>query len=201
MRWWTADLHFGHANIIKYCNRPFGSVEEMDARLLERWNATVSAGDEIWVLGDWVLGNSASGGLGDHLHKMAGRKILVPGNHDACWAGRTKHLERRTREYLDAGFDEIIQPPTRTVVAGTPVLVHHFPYHGDSKDTGDRFVEHRLADEGDWLLHGHIHDRWLQLDRQINVGVDAWGGRPVAEGELAELIAAGPANLDPLPWD
>jgi calcineurin-like phosphoesterase family protein len=34
----------------------------------------------------------------------------------------------------------------------------------------------------------------------INVGVDAWGGRPVSEEALCELIDAGPGDLAPLPW-
>lgn len=48
----TSDLHFGHKNIIRFDNRPFFSVEEMDKTLIENWNRKVSADDTVYVLGD-----------------------------------------------------------------------------------------------------------------------------------------------------
>ena len=52
MTYFTSDQHFGHFNIIRLCQRPFGSLEEMDAVLLERWNAKVKPDDVVYVLGD-----------------------------------------------------------------------------------------------------------------------------------------------------
>jgi calcineurin-like phosphoesterase family protein len=75
----------------------------------------------------------------------------------------------------------------------------HFPYEGDSQER-DRYSQARPRDEGDWLLHGHVHEAWRQRGRQINVGIDAWGGRPVSIDEITDLIAAGPRDLAPLPW-
>jgi calcineurin-like phosphoesterase family protein len=198
MRWWTSDLHLGHANIIGYCDRPFVDVEGMNEGLIDRWNDTVGTDDEVWVLGDFALG-----GLAEHLplaKLLDGRKILVPGNHDACWVGKSKGVERWTAEYLDAGFAEVIQGPTTVELGGRTMVVDHFPYHGDSKDGPERFAEQRPPDRGGWILHGHVHDRWRQFGRQINVGVDAWGGRPISDDTVAALIDAGPNELDPLPW-
>ena len=50
--WFTADFHFGHNDIIRYCNRPFRSVEEMDQTILDRLNASVKANDILYFLGD-----------------------------------------------------------------------------------------------------------------------------------------------------
>ena len=49
--WFTADFHFGHANIIRYCSRPFEIVEEMDQAILERLNASVKPNDVLLFLG------------------------------------------------------------------------------------------------------------------------------------------------------
>lgn len=194
--WLTADLHLGHANIIGYCDRPFEAVAEMDERLVERWNERVGGGDTVFVLGDVALGPiKASLGL---VRRLAGHKLLVAGNHDRCWAGNgTAKAHAWHERYLDAGFAEVRQGTIEVDVSGRRVRAGHFPYEGDSHDE-DRFTKHRPRDDGGWLLHGHVHDRWRQRGRMINVGVDAWDYRPVHEDDVVALIERGPADLPPL---
>lgn len=50
--WFTADLHLGHTNIIKYCSRPFGSAEEMNGRILENFNSVIRPGEPLYIVGD-----------------------------------------------------------------------------------------------------------------------------------------------------
>jgi len=57
MIYFTADHHFGHANIIRHCSRPFSSVAEMDASLLENWNSCVGQNDTVYILGDLFFRN------------------------------------------------------------------------------------------------------------------------------------------------
>ena len=194
--WLTADLHLGHANIIRYCDRPFDGVQDMDARLVDRWNERVGHDDTVLVLGDVALGQiQASLAL---VRGLAGHKLLVAGNHDRCWAGNGSKAHAWHERYLDAGFAEVRQGTIDLEVAGLPVRAGHFPYEGDSHDE-DRFTSHRPKDDGRWLVHGHVHERWRQRGRMINVGVDAWDYRPVHEDEVAALLARGPADLAPLP--
>jgi calcineurin-like phosphoesterase family protein len=191
--WFTADLHLGHANIIGYSHRPFVDVEHMHASLIEGWNAAVQPDDTVWVLGDVALGR-----LGDVLplvESFNGRKLLLAGNHDRCWAGHGSRAEGWTERYLDAGFAEVHQGQRRVAVGDHSLLACHFPYRGDSHDH-DRYVEQRPTDTGEWLLHGHVHEKWRQRGRMINVGVDAWHQRPVNESQLDALINAGLANID-----
>lgn len=200
--WFSSDLHFGHRNISRYCGRPFpdtdAGVAEMDDALVARWNETVAPGDTVWVLGDVAMGlidRSLA-----NVERLVGELRLVAGNHDRCWSGAgTNEARARWRQrYHDVGFVTITEEE-RVRVGDTEVLLSHFPYEGDSHDD-DRHPIHRPSDDGGWLLHGHVHSTWRQSGRQINVGVDAWGGAPVAEDTLAELIAAGPAERAPLPW-
>lgn len=189
--WFIADLHLGHRNIIDYCNRPFRDVDAMNSALVENWNETIGAEDTVWVLGDFALGKmDETLPLVGALH---GRKILVAGNHDRCWAGHGHRADGWTDRYLEAGFDKIVQGSTHVDVGGRSVLVCHFPYRGDSRQH-DRFIEHRPTDRGEWLLHGHVHDRWAQEGRMINVGVDATAYRPVDSRVIESIIRSGPAQ-------
>lgn len=186
----TSDQHFGHANIIRYCNRPFADVDHMRDELVSRWNRVVAPEDLVWVLGDVAMGR-----LTDSLanvSRLAGRKILVAGNHDRCWSGHGTKAARWRQRYLDAGFDDVV---TTAVISieGTPVRLHHFPYAGDSHDA-DRYVAQRPVDDGGWLAHGHVHERWRVNGRQINVGCDVWDYTPVAESTLASLIGGSPED-------
>lgn len=185
MRFFTSDLHLGHRNIIGYCDRPFADADEMNRALIERWNETVGPDDEVLVLGDFAMGRIAE--TLPLVGELNGRKVLLTGNHDRCWDGHSHNVERETRRYLDAGFDEILQGTIDVELGGLDVLACHFPYEGDSQDE-DRYVAHRPADRGRWLLHGHVHDKWRVRDRMINVGVDVWDYRPVPDEALLQLI-------------
>lgn len=191
--WLTADWHLGHANIITYSQRPFPDVRAMHRALVEWHNELVSPQDTVWVLGDVAFGWAL-----DLVTRLHGHKILVPGNHDRCWRGARHGDPDAARAYLDAGFDEIIHDPPPLIAGTTPVRLSHFPYEGDSGPR-DRYVSWRPRDSGDWLACGHVHRKWRQHRRQINVGVDAWAGRPVSLADLAGLIKTGPAERAPLP--
>lgn len=200
MRWWTSDLHFGHANIIEYCNRPYWTqttvkfalgdaevdvpdVDEMNRAMIENWNDRVDAGDEVWVVGDLAMGAR------QHTVPLAkalkGKKYLVPGNHDTIHR-MYPHWRQDLRIYEGVGFT-ILDPQVETVVDGTDVLVCHFPYTGDSRRDG-RFSGLRPDDNGGWLIHGHTHAVERLRGRQIHVGVDAHAFAPVSEDWVASVI-------------
>ena len=182
-RFWTSDLHLGHVNIIRYCHRPFADVDEMNECLIQRWNETVTPTDEVWVLGDFALGQIA------HTLPMAlrlnGRKILVTGNHDRCWEAGRHSSKRWVEQYHEAGFDEVLHGAVPIRLGPYDALACHLPYQGDSHDD-DRFVAQRPADHGHVLLHGHVHDSWKINGRQINVGTDVWDYRPVSDDTILE---------------
>ena len=185
MRFWTSDLHFGHANIIGYSGRPYQDVEEMNDDLVSRWNDVVGASDEVMVLGDFTFERH---NLYGRVHSLAGEKILVRGNHD----------RHSTAHYIEAGFQDVWKN-CRMQIGRHHVVVNHYPYRGDVGAV-DRNPEKRPMDRGNFLLHGHVHEKWRMRGRQINCGVDAWGGYPVPEAHLERLMNEGPQELRPLPW-
>lgn len=80
MRWLTSDTHFNHANIIRYCARPFANAHEMNEVLIARWNEVVRPEDTVYHLGDVAFGSVEQGQrIVERLH---GSKVLVLGNHD-----------------------------------------------------------------------------------------------------------------------
>lgn len=189
--WFTADLHLGHRNIIDYCDRPFADIDAMNRSLVDNWNEVVAEDDTVWVVGDFALGKIAA--TLPIATELKGHKVLVAGNHDRCWAGHGPRAAGWTERYLEAGFAEVTHHSVRVTVGDRSVLVCHFPYRGDSHDH-DRFLAHRPIDKGAWLLHGHVHERWAQHGRMINVGVDATGFQPISATRVAELIDAGPMS-------
>ena len=199
-QWFTADLHLGHVNIISYSGRPFSDVVEMNEAIVERWYEVVATDDRVLVLGDVAMGCI------DDTLKIAGRlngvKILLTGNHDRCASFLGKNTAEWTRRYLDeGGFAEVHQGTMRVDLdeRHRKLLACHFPYHGDSTHEL-RYAAERPPDQGEWILHGHVHDAWRQVGRQINVGLDAWGGRLVTADEVVGLIEAGPRDLPRILW-
>ena len=86
--WFTSDTHFSHANIIKYCHRPFASVEEMDEQLVSRWNAAVGPNDTVYHLGDFAVGDGKR--FAKRVSRLNGRIKILPGSHDHGWLGDFK---------------------------------------------------------------------------------------------------------------
>jgi calcineurin-like phosphoesterase family protein len=189
-------MHFGHANIVNFCQRPVRDIEQMNEVIISNWNSVVGEGDTVYVLGDVALGK-----IGETLPLVGllnGTKHLIAGNHDRCWHGHKKGVNAATARYLDAGFHSVEQHGAMVLRASTGfsvgVLLHHFPYDEDSRHA-DRYSEHRPEDNGSWLLHGHVHTEWVQKGRQINVGTDVWGMTPVSESQIMSLIMNGPNTL------
>ena len=82
MIYFTADLHFGHENIIAHCNRPFESTAEMDEMLLTNWCNQVHETDTVYILGDLMFYCKDPE---HYLQRLPGRKHLIVGNHDPVW--------------------------------------------------------------------------------------------------------------------
>lgn len=167
----TSDLHLGHANIIKHCNRPFQTVEEMDEFILEKWNAKVRPNDTVYILGDLMFRNKRP--PEEYLSRMPGKKHLVVGNHDKAWMKKVD---------LEEWFESVEM--MRFMSDGQRKLTMcHYP-----------MMSWPFSNHEGWMVYGHIHDNtamdyWpliARSDRMLNAGADINGFEPVTFEEMAE---------------
>lgn len=198
MRFFTSDTHFGHKNIIKYCERPFSDYEVMDSQLIKNWNSVVGDTDVVYHLGDLALGPSERWDW--ILKSLNGYKVFVVGNHDRIFAGEKPRQREKWDEKYHEWFDEVYDNyEGLTLSDGTVVNLSHFPYEADHMDES-RYMAYRLPDRGVPLIHGHTHAEFVKMGQdarvsrskartpQVHVGMDAWDYRPVSEDEVIELL-------------
>lgn len=188
MIFFTSDHHFCHANIIKYCKRPFESVDQMNEDMVRRWNEVVGVEDTVYYLGDFSLAKQA---VELFARRLNGEKHFIMGNHDACHPCNKKKAEAATQIYRDAGFI-VLGLETVIEIGHEKVLLHHMPYLSSGASEGyakkPKHLKFRPKDECRWLLHGHVHEKWKTKDRMINVGVDVWDFYPIPISEIENLI-------------
>jgi calcineurin-like phosphoesterase family protein len=175
MIWFTSDLHFYHKNVIAYCNRPFACVEEMNEDLIRRWNSIVNVDDTVYLLGDIAFCGPAK--LRTIVSRLNGVKHLILGNHDY-----NNKMHKK-----DFGFITVNKELELELATNLVVTLSHFPFAGDHTEE-ERYKEMRPKDNGQWLLHGHVHNAWKVRGRQINVGADVWSFAPVSLPEILEII-------------
>ena len=131
--YYIADWHYGHRNCLSFDNRPFTSIEAMNAALVERWNGVVKAGDTVYVLGDmfWCKPNRAV----PVLNALKGTKILVKGNHDHV------NSDAFREQFADiGGYMEIDDGGRKSVLCHYPIPCFRNHFYG-------------------WYhLYGHVHN-------------------------------------------
>lgn len=176
MIYFTADQHFGHKNVIRFDNRPFTTVAEMDQALIERWNAKVKSDDTVYLLGDvsWYDDQKTS----EILALLRGKKILVQGNHD------------RIHGKVGKCFEEVCFYKELNLPGNIHVVLCHYP-----------IVFFNRHYYGAYMLYGHVHNsqEWLMTEQHkqdlqqqnilcnmFNVGCMVRGYEPVTLDEIIQ---------------
>jgi calcineurin-like phosphoesterase family protein len=159
--WITSDNHWGHKNIIKYCNRPFSSVEEMNETLIDNWNSVVKSTDMVYHLGDFGFGKPEY--LLDIFKRLNGsRKVLIKGNHDK---DSLKLPWTSVHDLLEVTINEKIYN------------FCHFPMRTWNKSF-----------HGSRSCFGHCHGMLKPHGYSCDVGVDSWDYTPVSIDTLEKLF-------------
>lgn len=177
-RWFISDTHFGHENIIRYCNRPFRHADEMDEFMVQEWNKLVKPEDHITHLGDVTMnrgGRPQQEAFIRLMSRLNGHKRLHLGNHD--------HFP--VKVYLEAGFEKVYA----TWRDDSGILFSHIPVHPLSIGSAQANV------------HGHIHDHadYPPIDTTnkygkkvkipyLNISVEKTGYKPIHIDQILERI-------------
>jgi len=165
MIFYISDTHFGHANIIKHCNRPFADVDEMNEALIMNWNNKVTNQDIVYICGDLMFRSVTAPEM--FLSRLKGKKHLIIGNHDKSWMPKVD---------LSRHFESVDNLKIIAVSEGKITLCH-YPMMS--------FGSH-------YHIFGHIHNNksdtyWSLLrsmDNAMNASVEINNYEPVTFAEL-----------------
>lgn len=170
----TSDSHFQHKNIIKYVNRPFPTVRDMDSALLKNWNAVVGKKDYVFHAGDFCFGSKSSWAY--LLDALNGVKYLAAGNHDKSITP-DKFVDVQQRFSIRILGDPEMESD------GQRIVVDHYPMLS-------WYQSHR----GSWQLYGHVHGGFSNkgdirtTPNQLDIGVDVHDFTPISYEEVKFII-------------
>ena len=187
MIYFTSDLHLGHANAIEFTDRPFSDVEEMNKCLIQNINDTVSAEDELWVLGDFSFKINKEEVRILRKQIMCRRVHLIYGNHDKDYS--SDHIFQSVQHYK-----ELKTEYGRVVLFHYPILewsaAHYgsIHLHGHIHSTGEYNEENLKKKFTDRFIYGHTAKLENLNLRIYDVGVDANDYRPICLERIAELM-------------
>ncbi len=171
MIYFTSDLHLGHSNVLKLCNRPFETIEDMDEHIIENWNKKVTNGDTVYILGDVMFRNTRP--PEEYLSRLNGKKHLIRGNHDRTWMNKVDidkyFLSNENLVFMSDGKHRI--------------TMCHYP-----------MMSWPHMSTGGYMIFGHIHgntnaDYWPLIEKNpymLNAGMDINGFVPATFDELVE---------------
>lgn len=172
----TADTHFGHANIIRYCGRPFETKQEHDQILINNWNSVVKPQDTVYHLGDFGFGPAED--LRKIAGKLQGRIHFIKGNHD-----KPSVLEIIGGRFSSIKDVHVIYPNVNG--KKQTIFLSHYAHRTWFK-----------SNHGSWHLWGHSHGNMKPWGLSFDVGVDCWNFTPVSLDRVANKIATLVKELD-----
>ena len=173
----TADEHYYHFNIIKYCKRSFRNIEDMNKKLINMHNSIVSKNSVVIHLGDFSLGGIDE--TIDIIESLNGRHIFLQGSHDKWLRGFDRIPESKL--FLDTLHD-ILQ----VIVSEGPLIVccHYAMRIWPS------------SHHGSWHVFGHSHGTLPPQGKSVDVGVDSHHFMPVSLKQLKDIMEKLPDNID-----
>jgi len=172
MKFYTSDIHADHRNVLTLSCRPFKDIEEFQSVFISNWNRKVSAGDDVYILGDSAFKATT---IREMLPKLNGNKHILRGNHDYDEINKLEKLSKlpeNKKEFSNVWFHGDLHTVTDD---GKLIVLCHYPIY-----------EWHCSLRGSLHLHGHCHSN-IGLSYKTNayeVGVDARNYEPVTLHEI-----------------
>lgn len=195
MLYFTSDPHFGHANIIQHCQRPFASVEEMDNTIIANINNTVGQKDKLYIIGDFCLARKSKTDIKKvrkYRHWIKCRQVyLIVGNHDPINKdGTPAHF---LHDIFTGVYNTLIVRIDKKKYGTNKIFLHHY---ANRTWPGSQYG----TTLGSWHLFGHSHgnlpDDWPALC--TDVSMDKHNFFPLSLDEVAIIMAKKKKNIEML---
>jgi calcineurin-like phosphoesterase family protein len=167
MYYFIADEHFGHFNAIKYCGRPFATVDEMDEAIVDNHNSVVSKNDTVIHVGDFTLINNTEEVYKKYISRLNGNHTFVMGSHD-------KWLK-----------PSVARDIWQSKINGQYIVACHY-----SMRVWPR------SHYNSWLVYGHSHGKLTAEGKSWDVGVDCNNFFPVSFNQLKVIMDSRPDNFN-----
>jgi calcineurin-like phosphoesterase family protein len=165
-RFFGADHHFNHGEIIARCGRPFADQTVMNRELVRLHNERVTKDDHVYFLGDF--GRCTTMMCKYLLSEMHGVKFLIEGDHD--------REQWNKDQWKRMGFADVFTH-LDVPVGGWKVRLRHKPV-----------PLREIPDGVDYVVCGHLHNFQTAPPRNICVSLDLTDYAPLSQGELVERI-------------
>ena len=173
--WVTSDLHFSHQREFLYGPRGFDNVETMMGYVMDRWNELVDEDDDVYVLGDLMLGDNEAGIK--MIKQLKGKIHVILGNHDTA---SRKALYEECYNVVDVKYADVIK------FNGYTFYLSHYPTMTSNLEK--EFSKHCVLN-----LYAHTHQQtnfYEGLPFCYHIGLDSHNCTPVNIEQALEDIKA-----------
>lgn len=171
--YFTSDLHLCHDREFVWGVRGFKNVDEMNKAIVKNWNDVVDWNDDVYVLGDLMLGDTNSGMK--LLNQLNGRIHVILGNHDTATRKALYQKAHNVVEVCDVKYFNYNK--------------YHFylsHYHTETSNITAKSLDRELIN-----LYGHTHQKtsfWEDIPMYYHVGVDSHDCKPILIEDIIEEI-------------
>jgi len=168
--YFTSDQHYGHENIIKFCNRPFKNSWEFIEHSVKTHNEIVPKGARVFHNGDLFWRTLGLKAALDIINALNGQHYFIWGNHDELIE---KNKVLRDQFVWCRDIAQVYHPKLDKPL----VLCHYAMYVW------------RNSHRGAYHLYGHTHGNLPEQNNlSFDCGVDAWDYKPVSIEEVIEKM-------------